>query len=95
MKTEEALDLAYDNPFLAITTEDLYGFNGEFFYYDNEGNLKNRDAQVINEDKLYKLVKGSEDEDFNDWIEIEVEISENTNIDSPSDYFLDDEDEWN
>lgn len=85
MKTEEALDLAYENPFVCITTENLYEIGEKFFYYDKAGNLKDYTGSIITEDKLYNIVKGSENEEFDEWIEVEGEIPEDNNIDESYD----------
>ena len=76
MTTEKALDLAYENPYTCITTESLYEYGEKFFYYDINGNIKDRDGNVITEDKIYKILPEAESEEFEDWIEIEAEIPE-------------------
>lgn len=76
MTTEQALDLAYDNPYVCITTESLYEYGEKFFYYDKDGNLKDYNGNVITEDKIYKHLPEAVNEDFDEWIEIEAEIPE-------------------
>lgn len=76
MKTEEALDLAYENPFTCITTESLYEYGEQYFYYDIQGNLKDNNANIINEEKIYEILPEAENEDFEDWIEADIEVSE-------------------
>lgn len=75
MTTEEALDFAYENPYSAITTEAIYDFHESYFYYDDEGNLKDQDNNYVTEDQLLKKVKGASSEDFNDWIELDIDLS--------------------
>lgn len=87
MTTEQALDLAYDNPYVCITTESIYEYNEKFFYYDKDGNLKDENGNVILEDKIYKILPEAIDEEFNEWIEIEAEIPEEKyDNDSYNDY---------
>lgn len=81
MKTEQALDLAYENPYTCITTEDIYEYGEKYFYYDKNENLKDQDGNIISEETLYNLVENSESEDFNDWIEIDKEVFEVDNND--------------
>ncbi|MCH5167445.1 MAG: hypothetical protein J1F35_06070 [Erysipelotrichales bacterium] len=84
MTTEQALDFAYENPYTCITTEDIYEYGEQYFYYDNKGNLKNENSEIIDEEYIYNNVENSSKEDFNDWIEIDKEVSEadeNSNYD--------------
>ena len=94
MKTEQALDLAYENPFICITTESFYEYGERFFYFDNKGNLKDHNGNIVTEDFIYETIEGSEDEEFNEWIEIEGEIPEDKDDNNEYDeYYYDNDDE--
>lgn len=94
MITEEALDLAYENPYTCITTESLYEYGERFFYYDKDENLKDCNGNIINENKIYEILPEAENENFDEWIEIEAEIPEEKyDEDSYNDYLYDSDDE--